>query len=145
MSDRSELPFGVNASGAEFAHDKVPGIFNKNYTYPTVTQLDYFKSKGLTLFRMPFLWERIQHELDGELDKEELSRMMAFVDAARERNLWVIIDMHNYGRRYVNGSREIIGSPALPVSYVANVWGKLAEAFKTKENIWAYDLMNEPP
>ncbi|MGV3508421.1 MAG: cellulase family glycosylhydrolase, partial [Sphingobacteriaceae bacterium] len=144
MSDRNELPFGVNASGAEFAHDKVPGIFNKNYTYPTVAQLDYFKAKGLTLFRMPFLWERIQHELDGELDKEELSRMMAFVDAARERNLWVIIDMHNYGRRYVNGSREIIGSPALPVSHVANVWGKLAEAFKTKENIWAYDIMNEP-
>lgn len=144
MPNKDELPFGVNASGAEFAHDKVPGIYNKNYTYPTVAQLDYFKAKGLTLFRMPFLWERIQHELGGELDKAELLRMSAFVDAARERNLWVIIDMHNYGRRYVNGTREIIGSPALPVHHVADVWKKLAEAFKSKENIWAYDVMNEP-
>lgn len=144
MPDRSEAPFGVNLAGAEFAHQKTPGVYNRDYTYPTVAELDYFKSKGLTLFRLPFLWERIQHELDGPLDEAELERMMAFVDAARERNLWVILDMHNYGRRYVNGTREIIGSAGLPIKHFEDAWGKLAEKFRTKENIWAYGLMNEP-
>src|SRR5690606_37848318 len=65
-------------------------------------------------------------------------------DAARERNLWVILDMHNYGRRFVNGTREIIGSANLPIKHFADVWGNLAERFRTKENIWAYGLMNEP-
>ncbi|NGM65951.1 cellulase family glycosylhydrolase [Sphingobacterium sp. SGR-19] len=144
MPDRNEAPFGVNLAGAEFAHQKTPGVYNRDYTYPTIAELDYFKSKGLTLFRLPFLWERLQHELDGPLDEAELARMTAFVDAARERNLWVILDMHNYGRRFVNGTREIIGSANLPIKHFADVWGKLAERFRTKENIWAYGLMNEP-
>ncbi|TJZ59929.1 hypothetical protein FAZ15_13645 [Sphingobacterium olei] len=144
MPDRSEKPYGVNLAGAEFAHQKTPGVFNRDYTYPTIAELDYFKSRGLTLFRLPFLWERIQHEVNGPLDEEELLRMTAFVDAARERNLWVILDMHNYGRRFVNGTREIIGSPNLSVAHFEDAWAKIAEQFKEKENIWAYGLMNEP-
>src|SRR5690606_32240365 len=144
MPDRNNAPFGTNASGAEFAPHKAPGLYNREYTYPTVAQLDYFKSKGLTLFRLPFLWERIQKDLNGELDEEELARMMTFVDAARERNLWVILDMHNYGKRYVNGNKETIGSPALSIEHVTDVWQKIATRFKDKDNIWGYGLMNEP-
>lgn len=144
MPDRSKLPFGTNASGAEFAPHKAPGLYNREYTYPTVSQLDYFKSKGLTLFRLPFLWERIQKDLNGKLDQDELARMTAFVDAARERNLWVILDMHNYGKRYVNGNRETIGSPVLSIEHVTDAWKKIAAHFKDKDNIWAYGLMNEP-
>ncbi|RRN76577.1 glycoside hydrolase family 5 protein, partial [Pseudoxanthomonas sp. SGD-10] len=144
MPDRSKLPFGTNVSGAEFAPHKAPGLYNREYTYPTVSQLDYFKSKGLTLFRLPFLWERIQKDLNGELDKEELARMTAFVDAARERNLWIILDMHNYGKRYVNGNRETIGSSVLSIEHVTDAWKKIAAHFKDKDNIWAYGLMNEP-
>ncbi|TYR37755.1 cellulase family glycosylhydrolase [Sphingobacterium phlebotomi] len=144
MPDRNNAPFGTNVSGAEFAPHKAPGLYNREYTYPTVAQLDYFKSKGLILFRLPFLWERIQKDLNGELDEEELARMMTFVDAARERNLWVILDMHNYGKRYVNGNKETIGSPALSIEHVTDVWQKIATRFKYKDNIWGYGLMNEP-
>lgn len=144
MPDRNRAPFGTNASGAEFAPHKAPGVYNREYSYPTVIQLDYFKSKGLTLFRLPFLWERIQRDLNGELDKEELARMMAFVDAALERNLWVILDMHNYGKRYINGTKVTIGSPGLSIEHVADAWKKLATHFKDKDNIWGYGLMNEP-
>lgn len=144
MPDRKEAPFGVNLAGAEFAHQKTPGVYNRDYTYPTAAELDYFKSKGLTLFRLPFLWERIQHETGDSLDVEELERMTAFVDAARERNVWVILDMHNYGRRFVNGRREIIGSTTLSIAHFEDVWAKIAEHFRNRENIWAYGLMNEP-
>lgn len=144
MPSRDKAPFGTNASGAEFAPHVIPGVLNTHYGYPSAIQLDYFKSKGLTLFRMPFLWERIQPELNGELNKDELARMMAFVDAARERNLWVILDMHNYGRRRIDGTNQLIGSPSVSIEHVTDVWGKLAKEFRSKENIWGYGLMNEP-
>src|SRR5690606_12171314 len=58
-------PFGINLSGAEFGPVNIPGVHNRDYTYPTTAELDYFKSKGLTLIRFPFKWERIQRELKG--------------------------------------------------------------------------------
>jgi endoglucanase len=56
---RSEQLFGVNLSGAEWGN-RYPGTFGTDYTYPTASELDYYKSKGLTLIRLPFLWERVQ-------------------------------------------------------------------------------------
>lgn len=144
MPDRTLAPFGTNLAAAEFAHSKSPGVYDKDYTYPTVAELDYFAAKGFGLFRLPFLWERIQHELNGELNAEELDRIMKFVDAAKERKLYVLLDMHNYGRRIVKGKSEIIGSVNLSIAHLADAWQKIAEQFKDKDNIWAYGLMNEP-
>ncbi|MCD7971544.1 MAG: hypothetical protein LUG18_02595 [Candidatus Azobacteroides sp.] len=62
------LPFGVNLAGAEFGHgSKMPGEVSIDYFYPTIEDLDYWQAKGLTLLRVPFKWERIQHQLNGEL------------------------------------------------------------------------------
>ncbi|MFT2008287.1 cellulase family glycosylhydrolase [Pontibacter sp. 13R65] len=143
MPDREPAPFGVNLSGAEFGSN-IPGVFNTDYTYPNATELTYFKSKGLNLVRMPFKWERIQPELGGALDPAELARIRAFIKAARERNMWILLDMHNYGRKVVNGVEYIIGDPALSITSVADVWEKLAQEFKADENIWGYGIMNEP-
>ena len=73
-SRREPQPFGVNLAGAEFFHKKMEGVgrFNKDYHYPTTDELDYWKSKGLTLIRLPFKWERIQRKLYGELNREEM-------------------------------------------------------------------------
>lgn len=139
-----QLPFGINLAGAEFAHDKIPGIYGKNYIYPTTDELDYFKSKGLTLFRVPFLWERLQPVLGGELDTLELRRLTHFISACKERNLDIIPDMHNYCRRYENGIRRLIGSPEVAITHVADAWRKIARELKPYDNIWGYGIMNEP-
>jgi len=136
-------PFGVNLAGAEFGVN-MPGTFNTDYTYPTVAELDYFKSKGLNLVRLPFKWERIQRSLKGPLDNAELTRVKNFVNAAQTRDIFIILDMHNYGRRKIDGTTYIIGSSEVPVEYVADAWGKLANEFKSYTNIWGYGLMNEP-
>jgi len=141
---QNTLPFGVNLAGAELAHNKIPGIYDANYIYPTTEELDYFKSKGLILFRLPFLWERIQPELGGSLDVVELGRIKEFVNQAQKRSLWIILDMHNYCRRYVNGSSYIIGSSQVTIAHVADAWAKLAGEFKGYKNIWGYGIMNEP-
>jgi len=133
------IPFGVNLAGAEFGK-----IGSDEYGYPTKEDLDYFHSKGLTLIRLPFKWERIQPEMNNPLDEKELANMKSFVEDAQEKGMWVILDMHNYGRRHMDGSSRIIGSPGLTVADVEDAWKRLAVEFKNFTNIWAYGIMNEP-
>lgn len=143
--------FGVNMSGAEFAA-VYPGIDGQHYGYPGKADIEYFQKKGFKLIRFPFRWERIQKTINGDLDATELAKMKAVVTAAQELGVYVILDVHNFGRYcvYSNGvnSKEndyyILGENALPSSTLCNLWKKLANEFKGYDNIWGYDIMNEP-
>ncbi|MDW7691366.1 glycoside hydrolase family 5 protein [Flammeovirgaceae bacterium SG7u.111] len=139
----AQTPFGVNLAGAEF-ESEIPGKFNVNYTYPTASELDYYKSKGLMLVRLPFRWERIQPTLNSSLDPVELKRIKDFVQSAKERNIVVLLDLHNYCRYELNGKSEIIGSKNLSIAHFKDVWSKLSAEFKNTPTIWGYGIMNEP-
>ena len=114
--------------------------------------LDYFKAKGLYLVRFPFRWERIQPTMNGELNATELAKMKKFVKAAEDRNIQILLDMHNFGRYCVycdgqssqNNQYAIIGNARCTVDNFCDVWKKLAKEFKDYKNIWGYDIMNEP-
>lgn len=134
--------FGVNLAGAEFGAST--GIYGKDYVYPDAQELDYYKAKGLRLIRLPLKWERLQPVLGKALDSTELNRVIAVVDAANEKGLYIIPDLHNYGRRGINRVGYIIGTPEVSVNDIKHFWGEMAAAFKTKKNIWGYGLMNEP-
>ena len=139
----SQIPFGVNLAGAEFG-ENMPGTFDVDYTYPTLTQLDYYQSKGLNLVRLPYRWERIQPVLNGNLDSDELLRIKYFLQIAADRNMVVILDLHNYCRYQLNGIYEIIGSNNLTISNVTDLWTKLSFELNNVPNIWGYGIMNEP-
>lgn len=146
VDDGSQQYFGVNLSGAEFG-GVYPGVDGTHYGYPTYKDLDYFKKKGLNLVRFPFRWERIQRTMNGELDATELAKMKTFVQAAEDRGMPVILDMHNFARYSFDGGATyaLIGeSPRLTAEHLADVWRKLAREFKDYTNIWGYDIMNEP-
>jgi endoglucanase len=135
--------YGVNLSCAEFG-SALPGTYGKDYTYPSVSSLDYYKSKGLRLIRLPFLWERLQQSLNAPLDSAELSRMDAFVAGISARNMLVLLDAHNYGRRTVGGTSYIISSTQVPVAAFGNFWKRVAAHYKNSNAVWAYGLSNEP-
>ena len=142
---RSE-PFGVNLAGAEFFHKKMDGVgrFGKDYFYPTTRELDYWKSKGLTLIRLPFKWERIQRTLSGPLNEEEITYIGYLLDEADRRGMKILLDMHNYGRRSDNGKNRIIGDSTLSASLFAGAWKKIAERVGAHPALYGYGLMNEP-
>jgi endoglucanase len=121
-------------------------VLNANYTYPTTAELDYYKSKGLTLIRLPFTWERVQHIVGGPLDSDvDLLQIKQFVKSAQDRGIYVMLDMHNYARRDIDGTSYLIGQTEnLTIAHFVDVWTKLAYEFKDYTNIWGYDLMNEP-
>lgn len=138
-------PFGVNLAGAEFGGGKMPGEFGKQYTYPTEVDLDYFSERGMKLIRLPFKWERMQHELNGELNNEELQRLTQFMEAARDKDMLVILDLHNYARRQVDGETFVIGTGPVKVEHLADFWKRLTVAMQSyRENIYGFALMNEP-
>ncbi len=133
--------FGVNLAGGEFGSSS--GAYGTAYIYPNIAELDYYKSKGIKLIRLPFKWERLQPALNAPLNVTELERVMTLIDAANERGISIALDCHNYGRRSINGANFIIGSPELPVQTLKDFWTRMATAFKSKK-IWGYDIMNEP-
>lgn len=138
--------FGVNLSGGEFG-GVYPGSLGTHYGYPTYKDLDYFKTKKLTLIRFPFRWERVQYEMNGPLNPFDLGKMKEFVKAAEDRDMPIILDMHNFARYSFDGGKTltVIGTgPQLTKEHLADVWKKLALEFKSYKNIWAYDIMNEP-
>jgi endoglucanase len=129
---------GVNIAGAEFGR-AIPGKAGKDYFYPSNATIDYFASKGMNIIRVPFRWERLQRKLGAELDVSESSRLAAVVSHAKSRGLHVLLDVHNYAAY----SKAVIGSPAVPVAALGDLWGRLAEQYKNDDRV-IFGLMNEP-
>jgi endoglucanase len=134
----SSLLLGVNLAGAEFGWN-VPGVFGTDYTYPTHTEIDYYAAKGMSVVRLPFLWERVQHSEQAPLDAAELGRLDDVVNYATGKGLKIEIEPHNYGY----GFGALIGSAQTPNSSFADLWGKLAFHFKANPDVM-FGLMNEP-
>lgn len=130
---------GVNVAGAEFNSKKLPGTAGTDYFYPKASTIDHFAAAGMNVVRLPFRWERIQQQLNGELDAAEYRRLADAVQMVTSKNMIVILDVHNYAA-YRN---QTIGSTAVPVSAFADLWKRLAEKFKG-EPLVAFGLMNEP-
>lgn len=142
---KSPAPFGTNLSGGEFSFSGGPS----DWRYPRTQELDYLVSKGFKLIRLPFLWERVQPSLNGPLDIESLSHLKNIVWAARNRGMWVLLDLHNYNRRRTKNpdntiTDAIIGTPEAPIASIEDFWKKMAAEFKGFDNIYAYGIMNEP-
>lgn len=138
-----ELFFGVNLAGAEFGQD-FPGEYNRTYTYPSASELDYYSSKNLKLIRLPFKWERVQMSPGSELNTAEINRIRNFLHEADGRGMRVILDLHNYGRYQMGSDQYIIGSEKISINHIADFWQKLAVKLKDESQIWGYGIMNEP-
>ncbi|HWP25091.1 MAG TPA: glycoside hydrolase family 5 protein [Xanthobacteraceae bacterium] len=140
VDPRNVLPLtGVNLAGAEFGDDNVPGAYERHYTYPKNSSIDYFAAKGMNIIRLPLLWERLQHRLEAELHEPEMERVDAVVKYAASKGMKTIIDVHNYAQYF----KSTIGTAKTPRSALAHLWRQIAARYKNNE--WViFGLMNEP-
>lgn len=130
---------GVNVSGAEFHSNRIPGVLNKDYTYPNPADFDYIRDLGANVIRLPFRWERLQPEQMKELDEKELHSLSSAVEQANHAGLCVILDVHNYA---TYGGKKI-GSDEVPPEAFLDLWQRLASVFSDPDKT-IFDLMNEP-
>lgn len=150
---------GVSLAGPEFGTQRAgfsnlaPGVFGRDYTYNHEATTSYFCKQGLKLLRIPIRWERIQPKLGQGLDAAELERLRTAIGWARTNGGEVVIDVHNYGRYFLgrdSGVRECIidevvdGATLVSRQNFADLWDRLADAFKEDTTVAAYGLMNEP-
>jgi endoglucanase len=135
---------GMNLAGADFNAGKNPGVHGTDYIYPPESHLDYFKSRGFEVVRLPFRWERLQRSLFGELERSELDRIKRFVASARGRDMKVILSPHNFGRYLIDGKEALIGSAGVPNEAFADFWRRLTFEFAGDIAIYGFSLMNEP-
>lgn len=130
---------GVNLAGAEFAAEKLPGVIGVDYAYPSKEDLAFFQSTGMTAIRLPIRWERIQHVLQGPLDRAEAARIRQILVWAGELNLCIVLDLHNYGTY----SGQKLGSSMVTSTAFTDVWLRLVAMFPEAPSV-AFGLMNEP-
>jgi len=128
---------GVNLSGAEWG--KIPGTVNVDYVFPTNAEVDYFVTKKINLIRFPIAWERVQPSAKGDLDLTYLGGIQNIIGYATERNVQVLLDVHNYARYYGN----VIGESEYGSDVLADLWSKLAREFANNPKV-IFGIMNEP-
>lgn len=134
LNDRCKL--GVVLSGGEFTPG---GTYGDAYGYPSTATIDYYAANGMKIIRLPFLWERVQPSVHGQLDFMEMARISVVVNYAISKGMQVGLDLHNDGK----GFGEIIGSVATPDDAFADVWLKLALFFKNTPEV-IFMIMSEP-
>jgi len=129
------LLLGMNFAGAEFK------AIGGRWGWPKLDNLQYYLGKGFRIFRIPFLWERLQPQLHGELDAHAMSGLETILGILEQNGAIALLDAHNYGRR----DGQIIGDPGSPVDIAAfaDFWGRMAARYRSRRLIW-YNLMNEP-
>jgi endoglucanase len=145
------MPYrGVNLSSAEWGVSSdgtgsIPGTHGTSYIYPDPAYaagydaVDYYIAKGMTLFRLPFRWERLQRIRNQPFDNAELQRLRTTVNRLLSKGAAVLLDPHNYARY----GTSLIGSGAVPNSDFADFWRRLANEFKGNPQV-LFGLMNEP-
>jgi endoglucanase len=130
---------GVNIAGAEFNGRAIPGRPSTDYFYPSKPMIDHFAARGMNTIRLPFLWERLQPALGGDLDAGELKRLDDAVQYATGRGLHVVLDVHNYAAY----RRQPIGTADVSATALGDLWRRIAQHFKGNPNT-IFGLMNEP-
>ncbi len=152
-SAASPRMIGANIAGGDFGGSGAyPGVLGFDYWYPRANDIDMAKAIGIELVRVPFKWDRIQHDTEGVLDAAlwapDITALDNAINAMEARGMRIILDMHNYAGRSltVAGVRTSykIGAPELPASEFGRVWQLLADHYKDRPSIWGYDIMNEP-
>lgn len=146
---------GVNLDGAEWQKWRA----NENEFWPTIQELDYFKSKGMNTVRLPISWEQFQPTLNGPLDQNEMTQLHIFLEAAEARGIKVILSLQNFNRYNLNHGPQgqggnpdvagtLVGDPGVPVSAFQDFWARMArdvnEDPEESAAIGGWDLMNEP-
>jgi endoglucanase len=130
---------GVNFASPAFFPSHLPGVYGHDFIYPNEEEIEYFIDKGMNVFRISILWERLQPTLNGPLDPGELKRLSAFIKDVEQRGGFTIIDIHNYG-----GYRRVtVGQSPVTDAAFADLWTRLALRFGQDDHV-IFGLMNEP-
>lgn len=152
---------GTNLAGGDQGY---PSANQFNYAYPQDMEIDYYAAKGFGCIRMPVQTRRMQPQSYGRLDpagrldelpnayrtftapaQTNMLSIKAVLDRALSHNMYVILDLHNFGTILdtLTGTNRTIGADSEATNQFVDIWQRLATKFKNYPNI-IWGLENEP-
>jgi endoglucanase len=127
--------FGVNESGAEFGNTAIPGELGKDYTWPNTSAIEIPMKKGMNIFRIPILMERIAAgTMTSAVNDTYLSGLSTTVSFITGAGGHAVIDSHNFGR--------YAGNIITSTSDFQTYWANVATQFSNDSNV-IFDYNNE--
>lgn len=142
MNDVEIGLIGINFSGG--GHGTVPGILGTHYQFAEERWWKQWSEMNIKNVRLAFKWERIQPTYKGELDETHTDWLTKCFDWADKYGMTIVLNMHNYMRREVNGTKHLIGTDVVPTDAFIDCWVKIANFAKGHKSVIGYGLMNEP-
>ena len=125
---------GVNLPSGGFG----VGNLGIDYIYPDTSDIDYFTSKGMNLFRVGFRAANLTGSpTDTANDFAALDRLVAH---AAQKGAVIELAMMDFG---YTATGQLIGSTPESVAQFAAQWRSIADHFKNAPNVM-FNLMNEP-
>jgi endoglucanase len=88
---------GVNLAGLEFNPDRLPGKVDTDYVSPSLESIGYYASRGASLVRLPFLWERVEPTLGEAFVGDYLALIDKIVEFCATRDMHIILCPHQFG------------------------------------------------
>jgi endoglucanase len=93
----------------------------------------------MNIFRVNFVWERIQPTALGEFASVYAGKLDGLVSYATSKGATVLLNPQNFARYYGN----TIGSSQVPNSVFADFWRRLATKYASNARV-IFGLVNEP-
>ena len=126
--------FGVTLSGAE-------GV-GSDYSRPTQSELQYYASKGVELIRLEVRWDKLQPDLNGPFNADEVSWIERFVSQAHALGVSVDLDLH----QRADYDDLNLGQDGIPPASLVDFWTKFATVLKKDQvpGICGFGIANEP-
>lgn len=112
---------------------------------PAKPAVDYYiRQKQMNVVRLNFPWEFIQPVLGAPLAEAALGEIDDQVDRITASGAYVVLELHNYGRRNAEGGTHVIGeTPKVTSQHFADVWTRMATRWQANPRV-IFALMNEP-
>ncbi|KAH6643263.1 cellulase [Truncatella angustata] len=127
--------FGINQSVAEFGSSSYPGVWGKDFYFPSTSTIGTLIGEGFNTFRIAFAMERlVPNQLTGATDAAYLANLTAVVDYVTDNGAYAILDPHNFGRYYSSIITDTAGFKTW--------WTTVATAFKDNAKV-IFDTNNE--
>lgn len=135
---------GINLSGMEYSESTIPGSAGTNYFLPTLANFQYWKSKGMNVIRLPILLARWFDTPGAALNATGKSQIDLVQSYADQTGMQIVLDGHDYAKRYVGGAQVQLGSASYTVAAWASDWAKVAAYIEGKTAFYGIDFVNEP-
>jgi endoglucanase len=145
-----------NVNKQAYANDYIYEGIPSNLANANSHTFTYLYSRGFRIVKIPVRWERVGDVINGALNTTEVNRLTKELDMANGVGLKVVIDLHNYGVYFLDGSqtgtpgttntgyRRAIGSADVPTAAYSDFWSRMTTQFMNHPAVIGFHIMNEP-